>query len=73
MVCVLAGCLRLADGLDHTHQQRVQDLTCKVTAKKILITCTGTMPDPDDTEEALAKSDLLGRAFRRKISLQGLI
>jgi hypothetical protein len=31
------------------------------------------MPDPDDTEEALAKSDLLGRAFRRKISLQGLI
>lgn len=73
MVCVLAGCLRLADGLDHTHQQRVQELSCKISAKKITILCTGSVPDPDDSETAQSKSDLLSRAFRRKISLQGLI
>jgi len=68
LVCALAGCLRLADGLDHTHQQRVQDLACKISTKKIVITCTVVAPDPDDLETAQAKSDLLSRAFRRKIS-----
>ena len=73
VVCTLAGCLRLADGLDHTHQQRVRDLSCKLSPKKISISCTSILPDPADSEEAQLKSDLLGRAFHRKISLQGLI
>jgi exopolyphosphatase/pppGpp-phosphohydrolase len=73
VVCMLAGCLRLADGLDHTHQQRVQDLSCKVSAKRIVITCCGAVPDPDDSDMAQAKSDLLSRACRRKITLKGLI
>ena len=73
VVCVLAGCLRLADGLDHTHQQRVRDLTCKVSSKKIGVTCASAVPDPEDSGAALAKSDLLSRAFRRKVAMQGLV
>ncbi len=73
IVCVLAGCLRLADGLDHTHQQRVRDLTCKVSSKKIGISFTSAMPDPEDAGAAQLKSDLLSRAFRRKVTVQGLV
>lgn len=72
-VVVLASFLRLADALDHSHQQRVRDVRCKITHKKIILTCslngsTGEVPDA-----VRLKSDLLELAFERKFFVEGLV
>jgi exopolyphosphatase/pppGpp-phosphohydrolase len=64
---VLAACLRFADGLDQTHQSRVRDVSCKITAKKITFYCNLRIPAPDEALSAAKKSDLLAQIFERKI------
>ena len=39
VVELLSGILRLADGLDHAHQNRVRDVTLRASAHKITIRC----------------------------------
>lgn len=64
-VCALASLLRIADGLDYTHTDRVKTLACTVTED--LVTCRpeyigdGTV----ERDRALKKSDLFVRVFRR--------
>ncbi len=67
VVEVLASMLRLADGLDSTHQRRVRDLECRVTEKKI--TSQGMVQGEAIEEETAAegRSDLMSRVFGRKI------
>ncbi len=72
-VSILAAFLRLADALDHTHQQRVSDLHCRVTAKKITITCSASPASPEESVDAIEKSDLLERTFQRKVFFEGLV
>jgi len=72
IVDVLAACLRLADGLDRSHQQRLKDLHCKVTKKKIRITCDTTQPASDEYEASQAKKDLMELAFSRLVEVTGL-
>jgi len=73
MVNILASFLRLADALDHSHQQRVSDLHCRVTAKKITISCTAIPASLEESADARQKSDLLERAFQRKVFFEGLV
>ena len=40
IVRILAAILRMADGLDCIHQNRVRDVTCKVTKQRVNVTCT---------------------------------
>jgi exopolyphosphatase/pppGpp-phosphohydrolase len=72
IVDVLAGCLRLADSLDRSHQQRIRDLHCRVTKKKILITCDASLPALEETEAARAKKNLLELALEREVEIAGL-
>ncbi len=67
LVEVLASMLRLADGLDSTHQRRVRDLTCKVTEKKITVQCMVQGEAVEEEKAAAGKSDLMSRAFGRKV------
>jgi exopolyphosphatase/pppGpp-phosphohydrolase len=69
----LASCLRLADALDRSHQQRVQDLRCKITAKKIVVCCSVQAPAPEELSTALQKCDLLVLTFHRKVLIEGLV
>ena len=73
VVCVLAGCLRLADGLDHSHQQHVRAVKVKVTAKKISLTCDCQPPLPEEEQAAREKSDLLEKTLKRKLVFIGLV
>jgi len=72
-VVILAGFLRLADALDHSHQQRVRDLSCKITHKKILITCVLTATASEVADAVRLKSDLLEQTFERKVIFTGLV
>jgi len=67
---VLAACLRFADGLDQTHQSRVRDIACKMTAKKITFFCNLRIPAPEETLSAARKSDLLALVFERKVIVE---
>lgn len=65
----LAACLRVADGLDAGHKQRVKDITCRIYKHKISV--KGIVEAPPDEEErgAMLKCDLLERVYQRKFDL----
>ncbi len=66
-VVILSSFLRLADGMDRSHQSLVQDLSCRVTDKKIAIRCKVQQPPQDEKTAVKGKCDLLKIAFKRKI------
>jgi exopolyphosphatase/pppGpp-phosphohydrolase len=67
ITCILAACLRLADGLDRSHDGLVSDLTCRIADDKITILCAVTQPADDELALAAEKSDLLHKVYRKKI------
>jgi exopolyphosphatase/pppGpp-phosphohydrolase len=69
-VKLLASLLRFADGLDSTHQNRVRDLTCKVTSKRILVRCHSPVSGKEEQQSAMEKSDLMALVFNRKVYLE---
>jgi exopolyphosphatase/pppGpp-phosphohydrolase len=70
IVDVLAGILRLADGLDSAHQVRVRDMNVKITAKKITIRCAVQSEKKEEEETAQEKIDLLQLVFNRTIVIE---
>ena len=69
LVELLACMLRLADGLDSSHQERVRDVTCRVTLKKIVIRCAAQVEPVEEEKAGLGKSDLMSSVFKRKIEI----
>jgi exopolyphosphatase/pppGpp-phosphohydrolase len=67
LVRVLAACLRLADGLDHSHQRRVKDLRCKIRSKKIIVACDAISMAEEETAAAQRRSDLMADVFHRLV------
>ena len=74
-VSILSGILRVADGLDFTHNQRISDLDCKIDLRKIRIDCKVSQP-PAKLERlrAMEKSKLLSEILHRdiRITLHGI-
>ena len=70
IVCILSACLRLADGLDHSHQSRVTDLRCKLKNKKIVVVCDVTSKSDGDALAAQHRSDLLAAVFQRSVAIE---
>jgi putative phosphoesterase len=68
-VRMLAGLLRVADGLDCTHQSGVTSLACQVTPKRIEVRCATRQPAEEERQEALDKGDLLEQVFERKLTI----
>jgi len=69
-VSILSGILRVADGLDFTHNQRISDLDCKIDLRKIRIDCKVSRP-PAKLERlrAMEKSILLSEILHRDIRM----
>jgi putative phosphoesterase len=65
-VCVLAGILRVADGLDCTHTNVIHGITCKVSLHEITIVCEAAGPADDEVAAAEKKADLLESVFNRR-------
>ncbi len=70
VVDVLASMLRLADGLDSSHQRRVRNLACKVTEKRITIHCIVQGEAQEEQKAGEGRSDLMSRVFERKIKFE---
>ena len=67
---ILAGILRVADGLDRTHTCAVQSITCDVSGNDILIQYKAASPSPFEMEAARKKSDLLQQALGKNIQFK---
>lgn len=68
-VCLLAGLLRLADGLDRTHTDVVRDVTCRLRDDGLDVECL--VRGNADAERAAAekKGDLLSAVLGRAVRI----
>lgn len=66
-VDILAAMLRLADGLDRGHQNRVKEVKLRTSSKKITLYCTVVSPHEDEEAGFMEKSDLLKKILKRKV------
>lgn len=67
VVQVLAGLLRVADGLDVAHASVVKTLTCRITRTRIAALCRVAGPADAERSAALKKGRLLENVFHRKL------
>lgn len=69
VVRVLAGILRIADGLDRSHRQVTTGVRVRVTPSLLEVVAEGAKAEGPDIRAANKKSDLLSAAIRRRISI----
>ena len=70
-VSILAGILRIADGLDYTHRRRIGHVEASFNEHKIIIDClVRRKPVKKEMRSALVKSTLLTSMFDRELVLR---
>jgi exopolyphosphatase/guanosine-5'-triphosphate,3'-diphosphate pyrophosphatase len=67
LVARLAAIVRLADALDRRHSRRVQDIRCRVTADRIVLTLVADGDLGVEHHAVEEKSDLLAEVLCRKV------
>jgi putative phosphoesterase len=70
IVRILAAILRVADGLDYTHQSLVNELSCVLSPKQIVVRCVVKGPAEEERQRALQKGDLLEEVFERRLVVE---
>lgn len=70
IVRMLAALLRVADGLDRTHQSLVKNLACVITSKKIIVHCDAQQPAEEERQTALDKGELFEQVFERELVIE---
>lgn len=68
-VDLLAGIVRLADGLDRTHQCAIEQAEAEVTNRVLTVRCRARIPAGPEMSAAKEKSDLLERATGKRIEI----
>ncbi len=66
-VRILAAILRVADGLDRTHRNVVQQLACEVLPGQIILHCLASQAAEEEQSEALNKGRLFEQVFERRL------
>jgi putative phosphoesterase len=69
VVSMLAGILRVADGLDRTHRNLVEDVSCEVTPDQIILKCLVRRPAEVERLTAMKKGDLLEKIFNVSLTI----
>ncbi len=64
---MLAAILRVADGLDRSHDNIVQAVRCRVFARQITIRCRVKAPAEAECAAAEKKADLMEKVFARHV------
>ncbi len=72
-VRVLAGILRVADGLDRSHTNVIRRVTCEVSSREIGIVCETNGPADEEMAAAEEKADLLESVFERRCVVKVLV
>ena len=70
IVCMLAGLLRVADGLDRTHRSLIANLACVIRSNKIIVHCDVHRPAQEEQQEALDKGELFEQVLERKLMIE---
>lgn len=70
VVWMLAGILRVADGLDYSHGSVVRDLEVRAGGAALEIVCRGFSGAQCELAQARKKSDVLARATGRQVVLE---
>ena len=70
VVRVLSGILRVADGLDRTHQSKVENISCRAGRKQISLTCRSVESIESEFAAARDKAELFELVFGRKLALK---
>jgi exopolyphosphatase/guanosine-5'-triphosphate,3'-diphosphate pyrophosphatase len=68
-VKVLAGFLRLADGLDKTHRAKIRDVHCKIKKHRIEVFCASAFPATEEQKGGVEKADLISLVFDREVRI----
>jgi exopolyphosphatase/pppGpp-phosphohydrolase len=67
-ISILSAILRIADGLDYSHKNRIRDVRASFTNKVIQFDCLAKkLPDKKEISSAIEKGDLLQRCFKREL------
>lgn len=66
----LAALLRLADGLDYSHQAVIEDLRCHVTTNDVVVDVHSRKPCVLEQEAGQRKSDLFQKVFKRPVNIR---
>lgn len=69
-VDLLAGILRVADGLDRSHTDAIGDVTCDATPRRIVIHARADGGAAEELQAAAQKSDLMEQAFHRRVKIE---
>jgi exopolyphosphatase/guanosine-5'-triphosphate,3'-diphosphate pyrophosphatase len=72
-VSMLASLLRIADGLDRSQAQRVDEVTAAVSAEEVRVVIEGESPLDAEIYGALHKADLFERTFGLPVSVVGRV
>jgi exopolyphosphatase/pppGpp-phosphohydrolase len=67
IVLKLAGILRIADGLDRTHRNLVENINCKIRGNHLVLTCSSKKPLDEEFSAAIDKADLFKQVFDKKL------
>lgn len=70
LVGILAGILRVADGLDRSHCNRVRDLRCSIQKHKILLECDADTSCEPELWASRKKADLLEHLLHRNLVIR---
>jgi len=65
----LAAILRIADALDSSHSRVVDDVACRVTARRLGVRCAAKRPADVECARAVEKGDLAAQVFDREVSV----
>lgn len=68
-VCLLAGIIRIADGLDHSHCSVVRSVHAKLSSGTLVISCTGSGRGSPERRTAAKKADMLMKVFSAGIRI----
>jgi putative phosphoesterase len=68
-VRLLAGLLRVADGLDRSHGNIVENVRCELTEQRLTVQCRTSGPALAELEAARKKGNLLENALHRVLTI----
>ncbi len=70
VVTALAALLRVADGLDCTHQNMVEELTVEVTPEVVRVRCAARGPAEEERRDAQDKGGLLSQVLAKGLEIE---
>ncbi|MDO9540304.1 MAG: HD domain-containing protein [Methanocalculus sp.] len=69
-VMVLASILRIADGLDRSHQSLVENIIVTISPRKVIIHCSSRKDGYAEYDYGMQRSDLFSRVFNREVVIE---